>query len=189
MSNACPPRVSSSTELGLWLANVGGPSWLWEGRGKETKSTHLNWALMLILFINYVSWARHSMSGKTYKQERGVESHHGTCLCYGAVTGEDTCENILGTWKCSLLICFSLQKRWLPAPASWPHTLQRLWADKEGLTMCQRDGPHLTVLLGRTRCSHSIALTGLFDIQSLRQFSSYYISHPPQYFKCPQWQN
>ena len=67
MSNACPPRVSSSTELGLWLANVGGPSWLWEGRGKETKSTHLNWALMLILFINYVSWARHSMSGKTYK--------------------------------------------------------------------------------------------------------------------------
>lgn len=31
-----------------------------------------------------------------------------------------------------------------------------LWVDKEGLTMCQRDSPHLIVLMGQTLCLHSI---------------------------------
>lgn len=70
----------------------------------------------------------------------------------------DNCENILETWKRCVLTSLSLSAEEVAAcsPPSWPRILLGLWVDKEGLTMCQRDNPHLIVLMGQTLCLHSI---------------------------------
>ena len=103
---------------------------------------------LLTLFLGQRSQLLERSAKGEEMWEEGV--CHGTCVSHGAITWEDDMRTLWELWSalCGHSYLYGRGGCLLPHPG-----LMDLapWADEEELTMCQRDHPHLTVLMGWTR--------------------------------------